>query len=361
MSKDIKNANREATANLLNKQKKDEEHAKVHRDIHKLLLPQEAPPPPAPDAPPPKKGPPKYPKGFEMLKRLFPSLDLSQPLDPNGPKPKMVPLEMKRWVRKAKVVFPADKMAIIQEIRARRKARSCGASFSRTGSMDVKDMVCTPSAPPSDGVFQIRRPDGTPVLYVEYAGGKMHGVQKKFLGGQLSEVSHYKHGKLHGVMQTFSEEGLCTRKFTYKNGALNGEMVQYDKSGEPLMRTNFLDNKQHGVCVVYTQGYMVSRASFVKGKKQGMMRSFFPPTDPKKPQQVSKETFFLNDLMDGPSYTYYPSGKKYMEENFVKNIKEGPTLQYFDNGNVQKISMFSKNKLTGKPDEYDYFGKRIKS
>jgi antitoxin component YwqK of YwqJK toxin-antitoxin module len=304
----------------------------------------------------------RFPPAKELFLQLFPGIDVRRPLGPNNPKPQMVntsTLEcFQPKLKKPEIKFPAEAREIIDEIKARRKARSCGASFNKTGSMDMKNLVCTPAPPPKDGVFQIRTPEGVPVLYVEYEDGKMHGVQKKFLGGVLSEIAYYKKGKLHGEMRSYKDE-VCVRKFTYKDGALNGPMVQYGKGGEPIMKTNFLNNQQHGICVVYTQGYMICRTSFVKGKKQGMMRAFYPPHDPNEPQKVSKEIFYLDDLMEGPSYTYYPSGKKYMEENFFKNLKTGPCIEYFDTGNVRKLSIYDNNKLVKRPEEYDYYGKKI--
>ena len=304
----------------------------------------------------------RFPPAKDLFLQLFPGIDLRRPLDPNAPKPTMVkPSTLECFqskLKKPEVKFPAEAREIIDEIKARRKARSCGASYNKTGSMDMKNLVCTPAKPPKDGVFQIRTPEGVPVLYVEYEDGKMHGVQKKFLGGVLSEIAYYKNGKLHGETRSYNN-GVCVRKFTYKDGALNGPMVQYGKGGEPVMKTNFLNNQQHGVCVVYAQGYMICRTSFVKGKKQGMMRAFYPPHDPNEPQKVSKEIFYLDDLMEGPSYTYYPSGKKYMEENFLKNLRFGPCIEYFDTGNVRKISIYENNKLAKRPEEYDYYGKKI--
>lgn len=306
----------------------------------------------------------RFPPAKEMFKKMFPTVNLTQAFDPNAPKPKMLKDHgldcFKPKLPKANINFPPEAREIIDEIRARRKARSCGASYSKTGNMDMKNLVCTPEKPPKDGVFQIRTPEGVPVLYVEYKAGKMDGVQKKFLNGVLSEIAYYKAGKLHGEMRTYNNN-ICVRKFTYKDGALNGPMAQYGKGGEPIMKTNFLNNKQHGICVVYTQGYMISRTSFVKGKKQGMMRAFYPPHDPNEPQRVSKEVFYLDDLMEGPSYTYYPSGKKYIEENYLKNLLTGPRIEYFDNGNIKKIAIFENNKLVKKPEEYDYFGKKVTS
>ncbi len=305
----------------------------------------------------------KPPGAMEMFSLLFPTLDVRKPLDPNAPKlkivdPKKIPYFQSK-LRKPKIEFPAEARESIDEIRARRKARNCGASFA-SGGMDMKNLVCTPKKPPKDGVFQIRQPDGTPVVYVEYKGGKMHGVQKKFVNGSLSEIAHYKNGKHHGETRKYSGE-VCVRKFTYKDGALNGPMVQYGKGGEPIMKTNFLNNKQHGITVVYTQGYMIARTSFVNGKKQGMMRAFYPPHAPDEPQRVSKETFYLNDLMEGPSHTYYPSGQVYMEENYLKNLRDGPCIEYFDTGKVRKLSVYKKNKLAKKPEEYDYYGKKVTS
>lgn len=310
----------------------------------------------------PKK--PRFPPAKKMFQKMFPEVDLTKKFDPKAPKPKMSKDAVAKYfapkLPKPKINFPKEAREVIDEIKARRKARSCGASYSKTGSMNMKNLVCTPEKPPKDGVFQIRTPQGDPVLYVEYKKGKMHGVQKKFLNGVLSEIAYYKEGKLHGEMRTYNA-GICVRKFTYKNGALNGPMAQYGKGGEPIMKSNFLENKQHGICVVYTQGYMIARTSFVKGKKQGMMRAFYPPHDPHEPQKVSKEVFYLDDLMEGPSYTYYPSGQKYIEENYLKNLLNGPKIEYFDNGNIKKISMFENNKLVKKPEEYDYFGKKITS
>ena len=310
----------------------------------------------------PNKQKPRFPKAKDLFQQLFPTLDARRAMDPNAPKPKMVDPStldcFKGKLRKPEINFPQEARDIIDEIRARRKARSCGASYAKTGSMDMKNLVCTPKTPPKDGVFQIRTPAGKPVLYVEYQNGKMHGVQKKFLNGVLSEIAYYKEGKLHGEMRTYNN-GVCVRKFSYKDGALSGPMVQYGKGGEPLMKTNFLNNKQHGICVVYTQGYMVARTSFVHGKKQGMMRAFYPPHDPNEPQRVSKEIFYLDDLMEGPSFTYYPNGKKCMEENYLKNLRHGPCIEYYDNGNIRKISIYANNKLVKKPEEYDCFGKKI--
>jgi antitoxin component YwqK of YwqJK toxin-antitoxin module len=304
----------------------------------------------------------RFPTAKEMFFQLFPGIDVRRPLGPNNPKPKMVDPStldcFKPKLKKPDVKFPEEAREIIDEIKARRKARNCGASLLKTGSMDMKNLVCTPEKPPKDGVFQIRTQNGDPVLYVEYKDGKMHGVQKKFLNGVLSEIAYYKNGKLDGEMKSY-QNGKCSRKFTYKEGALNGPMVQYDKGGEPIMKTNFLNNKQHGICVIYTQGYMISRTSYVNGKKQGMMRAFYPPHDPNEPQRVSKEIFYLDDLMEGPSYTYYPSGKKYMEENFIKNLRNGPTIEYYDTGNIRKFALYENNKLVKKPEEYDYYGKKM--
>lgn len=349
---------------LVNKQKELLQHAKIQEDLHSLVLPpEEKKENNLEDTKEGKKKREKPPKGMEMLKLLFPGYDFSQPYDPDAPRPKMVPVSslpfMQPKLKKPNIQFPKEAEEIINEIRARRQARANGASLLRTGSLDMKNLVCTPEKPPKDGVFQIRTPEGVPVLYVEYKNGKMDGVQKKFLGGILSEIAHYKEGKLDGENCVFNEEKVLVRKFTYKDGKLNGEMIQCDDAGDPLMRSHFLDNQQHGIQVVYTQGNMIARTSFVKGKKQGEMLAFYPPNDPDKPPQVSRRAMFLDDLLQGPVFTYFPNGKVLMEENFLKNKKNGPTIEYFDTGKVRKISVFKDNKLVRKPDEWDYYGKKI--
>jgi len=65
------------------------------------------------------------------------------------------------------------------------------------------------------------------------------------------EQATYNLGKLNGVSQWFSENGILLKSSFYKDDELNGQTIHYDALGHKLSEGNYVSNQKKGIWKYY--------------------------------------------------------------------------------------------------------------
>lgn len=100
----------------------------------------------------------------------------------------------------------------------------------------------------------------------------------------------------------------------------------------------------------YESGAVSRTVRMVNGKKQGLMKDFYPDGN------LMAERWFDDGMQSGRSVIYYPSGKvKEVQYYQLGQQTAGDTLWY-ENGQIQFAVTFSENKKNGYLRKWDTVG-----
>ena len=107
----------------------------------------------------------------------------------------------------------------------------------------------------------------------QYVQGKLEGKSLTYdNAGQLTSMLHFVAGELHGIVEFYSQ-GDCVRRANYKQGALEGESLDFNRHGEIVQRSSYRSNLLDGYLLRYWPGgKIMERTLYSKG-------SLLAPTD----------------------------------------------------------------------------------
>ncbi|WP_299818052.1 toxin-antitoxin system YwqK family antitoxin [uncultured Pontibacter sp.] len=254
------------------------------------------------------------------------------------------------------------------------------------------------------------------VAYGNYKNGVKHGEVKEFIGADTIEIANYTDGRLNGLYKrqvkvhlTVPETG--ERSFVwavdsegeYENGSKNGKWVYSDLLGK-LSEGLYINDLREGKWIYYTPvgvraDKVMAETNYVKGKKNGIEKSFFvidkveAPTGDKlkfyyKVYPVQEVATFKNDLLNG-SYELKDStgvliskgtflndekhghwiegysreladgtkARLYFEGEYLNGKEEGKWIAYFDRNIIVETLNFKAGELNGEYIVWNKLGK----
>lgn len=144
------------------------------------------------------------------------------------------------------------------------------------------------SAPPSDSptlnlVGEVRKEiveedDLTFQAHTSYKQGTniKHGKETLYyLEGGTARIAFYNEGKLVGLYQMFSPEGVLIYEAYYQNGLLHGLCKIFDvQSGIIKSEMDFAYGQQEGIMRIYQNGIIWYELHYHQGKKNGTAKTF---------------------------------------------------------------------------------------
>lgn len=160
-----------------------------------------------------------------------------------------------------------------------------------------------------------------------------HVVEARVQNGEGSRINRDAYGMIESN-DTISEGQLVLRTtyhpnnhpkevIPYSNGMVHGMKKTYLPAGEPNTIEEWNCGEQTGVTSVYVGGEKFCEISYVNGKKNGMERRF------RNGNTVTEEISWVNDIRQGPTYSYvgetkktdwYHSGKKVTKGSYDLNM-----------------------------------------
>ena len=186
----------------------------------------------------------------------------------------------------------------------------------------------------------------------------------------------YKHGLKHGYFKTYDKRGNLLKTTKYLNGEIQEDAIEIAKL--EVKRSYYPDKKlktyksfRNGIpdgvhkefdkngnaisTVIYKLGIIVAKGGTVddKGQKQGSWTEFFVTGEKKS------EGLFVNGRKSGKWFYYYSSGKTEQVGVYKKGKAIGDWVWYYENENTLRNEVFVNGKRDGLFVEYDNDGNEI--
>jgi antitoxin component YwqK of YwqJK toxin-antitoxin module len=134
--------------------------------------------------------------------------------------------------------------------------------------------------------------------------------------GKLSSEGMMRKGQPDGYWKTYNENGFIKSEGNRKDFKLDSIWTFYNDSGNVILKITYLEGKKNGIRTTYQEN------------------------------EVTEENF-VNDIKQGPTYTYYPNGNLWKEVNFIDGLEEGTGREYANNdGRVIKLITYKKGFIT---------------
>lgn len=119
---------------------------------------------------------------------------------------------------------------------------------------------------------------------------------------------------LTGPKTDYHPNGKIARKYTLKDGVINGYLKSYSDSGNLVMEQHFVDGIPSGPCVTYYRtGQVQTETNFVDGFPQGESKEYYLNGKPKAERNCTGEM----DNLSCMSKIYYENGLLRNEARFA--------------------------------------------
>jgi len=163
-------------------------------------------------------------------------------------------------------------------------------------------------------------------------------VQFFYPNGQVSSEGMMSNGKPDGFWKTYYVTGIIKSEGKRVNTLLDSIWNFYDQSGNLVQTISYQLGKRNGYVIKY---------------------NFSNPDKPGLPTIVQKE-LYVNDLKEGKSFYYYPTGQLQEEIYFRNGMKEGLSREYDRDGVIITLLEYSDNVLISreKINRKDVYGRR---
>jgi antitoxin component YwqK of YwqJK toxin-antitoxin module len=167
-------------------------------------------------------------------------------------------------------------------------------------------------------------------------------TQSNYLYTILDRMGRYENGKKEGIWEFYYDEGpnvkkgKLLRKTNYKNDLKEGQELRYSKEGIVIEESNYKNDLLEGRYIKKTNtGEIEKEGQYSQDKKTGEWREY-QFYEPQKKMVLRSITNYLDDKRHGLQILYTEDGKyKRAEGNFANGLEIGLWKYFYDNGNIQ--------------------------
>lgn len=178
------------------------------------------------------------------------------------------------------------------------------------------------------------------------ANGKKQGYWKKKdeKTNHLLYEGMFKDDKPQGVFKYYYSTDSVKAIMNFKqNGEVAYSTMYHMTTGKKMAAGKYVNENKDSVWVYYDdKGVLISRETFVMGKKQGKVIVYFPDG------VVSEEHNYKMDVQDGTFKQYYDKTRVKGEGTYVMGKLEGKNAYYYPNG-IAAASGFYKGGFKNGP------------
>lgn len=192
----------------------------------------------------------------------------------------------------------------------------------------------------AEGSFVSNQKDGEWKYYSDY--------------GYLRKVENYRNGKLDGKVLEFTPFGIPESSAEYEDGVQSGELISYRKNGARSFVANISNGQIDGPVERFDEyNQVLEYMSFKMGKSVDKLKGVHPNG------QVMYEIPIVNEKKEGQVTYYSAEGKVEATGNFSKNQRSGEWKWYHPNGKLKEVGQYEADELTGLSIRYDEQGNKI--
>ncbi len=172
--------------------------------------------------------------------------------------------------------------------------------------------------------------------------------------GQVKEKKTYQNGVMEGEFVQFSKSGLTLKKGTFSKGKKSGEWYIYKGNGLLQTKGHYKDDVKDGEWTYFQKKGMISlREVYNNGVKDGIWMSFY------ENGQIRERGFYRHDNKVGEwlSYNedgtlkkkeaYYDNGCLKESGGFENGLKSGEWRTFYEDGQLQEKQLYKEGQKSG--------------
>jgi antitoxin component YwqK of YwqJK toxin-antitoxin module len=148
----------------------------------------------------------------------------------------------------------------------------------------------------------------------------------KYPGGRLKYEGNFDQNKPIGDWKRYHENGKMKALMSYRPNSERVSAVLFDEAGKLYAKGVFESNLRDSTWNFYSGDKLILTENYSLGKKTGKAQGF------NEQGAIMWVKGFKNDLPDGLSFEYYPSGIKRNEIPFTEGKKNGLATFYNEDG-----------------------------
>ncbi len=173
----------------------------------------------------------------------------------------------------------------------------------------------------------------------------------RYPGGSLKYEGSFANDKPVGEWKRFHENGKTKAVMTYRGNSDRAFASLFDEEGRLYAKGVFEGTLRDSIWNFYSGEQLVQTETYLLGKKEGKSQGF------DQHGTVLWEKMWKNDLLEGKSIEYYPTGIKRNEISYLGGIKSGPALFYDQNGSKSMEGAYKDDLSDGEWKVFDNNGK----
>ncbi len=129
-------------------------------------------------------------------------------------------------------------------------------------------------------------------------------------------------------------DGQKAQEVTFVDGLIEGEAVQYDRSGQVSARLNFRRGVLEGPMTVFAQGRKIADMTYKEGELDGAA-TFYDAAG-----GIQMISTYRRGMLDGMQQSYYPNGQAQRVTPYKDGKIEGEVVDYRDDGSVRQRTLW---------------------
>jgi antitoxin component YwqK of YwqJK toxin-antitoxin module len=214
---------------------------------------------------------------------------------------------------------------------------------------------------------------------VTYLNDQIHGVWRVFDGkGRKASEWEFASGKPHGKSVWFYPAGRVRREIVYKEGEIDGEVIEYALDGKVTQRDKYITGRRLAIQTDWyapgqkrAEGWTLFARDLTKPNynwwdgvttitvtgKDGINQRHGEWTWWHKNGQKQMEGRYVEDKPVGKFVWWYSNGQKQLEGEYIEGKQQGKFVWWHENGQKQLEGVYENGVQVGKWTRWNTEGK----
>jgi len=153
--------------------------------------------------------------------------------------------------------------------------------------------------------------------YTSVSQGSYNKLTSNHPEGGIKEEGYAKNGSKEGTWLKYDKEGNLIGITSYLDGNISGPDIEMNNRGQVTKKQYFLDGIPHGVYGEYKFGRALKEVNYTNGKMDGIYQEFY------NNGKLQRSITYVNGVMDGPMKYYNEEGEVTLEYTYKDGEKVG--------------------------------------
>jgi antitoxin component YwqK of YwqJK toxin-antitoxin module len=198
----------------------------------------------------------------------------------------------------------------------------------------------------------------TPRSVTHFLHGELDGLdQSWYPSGDLEIEAEYKAGKRNGLYREWYQKGVKRLETRYKDGVEDGKRREWYSDTKDKIEATYVAGQLHGQFVKWhdTSDQSIEiLANYDHGRPVGVQHVFYSNGNKKD------EITFKDGVPEGAETEWHENGQIKSTRDYKNGKLDGPWRDYFEDGRPQALTMYKKGLRDGRVVELNKDGKPIR-